>query len=205
MPKVIFPRSALAFCAAERPCPLPTPRPVPADWPLSPSSSARRVTRRQNRRCRDASSASSNVVVEPELCRSAQTETARPVAWHNARPWGVPDSFSGIKDPHRVSQETEAPGEARAHGTCAGQPQNESGAPQGRAGPRNCPDCSRAGLAPTGKARSHTGRFLHTVAPSLHEVCSHSRALLDFACPMQTNQAIWRPTQTPQESLGVPS
>jgi len=31
---------------------------------------------------------------------------------------------SGIKDPHRVSRETEAPGERRALGTSAGQPQN---------------------------------------------------------------------------------
>jgi hypothetical protein len=32
--------------------------------------------------------------------------------------------FSGIRDPHRVSRETVAPGEARASGTDAGQPKN---------------------------------------------------------------------------------
>jgi len=154
MPKVIFPRSALVLYAAERPCPLPTPLLVPADWPLSPSSSARQVTRRQKRRYSGAFTATSYGVVEPELCRSGQSETARPVAWHNARPWGAPDSVSGIKDPHRVSQETVAPGDVRASRRDAGQPQNESGTPRGRTDSSNGPSSSRASplphrLAPT--------------------------------------------------------
>jgi len=52
--------------------------------------------------------------------------------WHCARPWQAGSLFSGMKDPHRVSRETEAPGDARAPGMGAGQPQNGEPACRGR-------------------------------------------------------------------------
>ena len=56
----------------------------------------------------------------------------RPIEWHKKRPGAAGTAFSDIRDPHRVSQETEAPGDARASGTDAGQSQNAVPAGRGR-------------------------------------------------------------------------
>jgi hypothetical protein len=53
-----------------------------------------------------------------------------PIEWHWIRHRSSGSPFSDIRDPHRVSQETEAPGDARAPGRGAGQSQN--GEPDGR-------------------------------------------------------------------------
>lgn len=52
--------------------------------------------------------------------------------WHCTRPRGAVSVFSGMKDPHRVSNETEAHCDARAPGRGAGQPQKALTATRGR-------------------------------------------------------------------------
>jgi len=65
----------------------------------------------------------------PHRCPQASRRTERRAALRRRE---APAPFSGIRDPHRESQETAAPGEARVPRMGAGQPQKGAGASRRR-------------------------------------------------------------------------
>jgi len=113
--------------------------------------------------------------------RELSSNLQRLSGWHHARPRGAVCAFSGIRDPHRVSKETEALCDARGSGSDAGQPQNARTATWGRgesvlalvelkvrgqARSHRQGPLPQAGPAPTGMACAYTSESVVTMSVS---------------------------------------
>gem|GEM_PF-904934 len=113
--------------------------------------------------------------------RELSSNLQRLSGWHHARPRGAVRAFSGIRDPHRVSKETEALCDARGSGTDAGQPQNARTATWGRgesvlalvelkvrgqARSHRQGQLPQARPAPTGRACAYTSESVVTILVS---------------------------------------